>query len=441
MTDLSPTLSIALTGDALLTRGIIPPGDAATRALYATIRAQDVAFTNLEFVASDFRGDPSEIGGSHLMAPSSVLDEVLAAGFDLFTAANNHAGDYGVAGLVATLEEMEKRGMTHAGTGRKLADARMPAYLQRAAGTVSLLACSSTFVPGQDALDQRPEVQGRPGVSPLRFETVYEVTPPQAEALRAITRELGLERQRLERIRKGFAWPPADPALVLLGRMTFREAAQAAIRTRANPRDVEDILRWVREARSRSDVVIFSVHSHEQGATDEDVPEFLPPFCRRLIDEGVDIVVGHGPHLLRGMEMYKGRPIFYSLGNFYGQSDLVSRFAADVYARYRVAHDQTPGAIVDSRTGKDTRSFPADPRYWETVMPVCRFGEAGLEIDLHPVTLGFGEKVHRRGMPKLAEGAVGAAILDRLAALSAPFGTRFDRSGPASLVARVSVAS
>lgn len=418
--------SLGLTGDALLTRGIEPPNDADTIALYDLIRAQNAMFTNVEVVPCNFEGHPSLVNGSHLVAHPKVLDHLVEAGFNLFCMANNHAGDYGVAGLLRTIKELDQRNMVHAGIGHNLAESRMPAYLQCVGATVSILACTSSFVMGQEATNQRPDLQGRPGINPLHFDTVYEVLPEHHSALHEIASGLGLEQQRLERITKGFDWP-SDPDFAILGKLRFKAAEKPAIRTTANKRDVDDLARWVREARGRSDIVVMSIHSHEQGANDEVAPEFFQPVARRMIDEGADIVVGHGPHMLRGIEVYKGKPIFYSLGNFYGQSDLVSRFASDVFERYRVKDDETPSSIVNSRTDNDRKSFPAERRYWETIMPILQFGnDGGISVVLHAITLGFGQPVHRRGMPALARGQEALSILQRVSDLSAPYGTHIE---------------
>lgn len=420
-------MRVALTGDSIVTRRGLT-SDPAAAPLYDIIRGADAAFTNIEVVPNGFRGDPGfENDGSHLAADPAVLDDLLAAGFSLFTAANNHILDYGIAGLRIAMAEMDRRGLCHAGLGETLETARMPAYLDVAAGSVALLACCSTFPKGKEAGAQRPDMQGRPGLNPLRYETVHEMTPAQLCGLRDIAESLGLEAQRRERIQLGFGFPPADPSIFHFQGQSFRAAATPAIRSAALARDVEDIGKWVREARGRADLVVLSLHAHEQGATMEQPAEFLPVFCRRMIEEGADIVVGHGPHLLRGMEWHRGRPIFYSLGNFVGQNELTQKLPADSYDLFRVPQDRTPGAMYAQRHDNDRKGFPADRRFWEAVVPVCSFAAGRVAaIEIHPIVLGFGLKPHRRGRPKLAEGAGARAILERFALLSQPFGTAME---------------
>ncbi len=438
--DRESTFRLALTGDSIVMRRISVHQDEPSRRLVDLIRGVDVAFTNLEVLPNDFRGYPAvECGGTHLAAPSWVLDDLLGMGFDLFACANNHSLDYSIEGLVATIEALEQRDVAFAGIGRNLADARMPVYLDHGTGSVALIACTSTFGKGQEAGDQRRDMQGRPGLNPLRFDTTHEVTRDQLQALRTIADRLGLEQQRLERIHLGFAFPPETADIFPFLDANFREADQPAIKTVPKAQDLEAIVTWTRDARARADTLVVSFHGHEQGANKEDPPEFVRDFAHRMIDEGADVVVGHGPHLLRGLELYRGKPIFYSLGNFVGQNELVQKLPADAYERFRVDPSKTPSELFRIRTGGDTKSFPADKRYWQTVMPICHFDNGRLDrIEVVPISLGHGEASHRRGRPRRAEGTEANEILARFAALSEEFGTMIEREGERGVVSMAS---
>ncbi|MFN2412696.1 MAG: CapA family protein [Pyrinomonadaceae bacterium] len=85
--------------------------------------------------------------------------------------------------------------------------------------------------------------------------------------------------------------------------------------------------RFVLEADKKADIVVVSFHGGAEGVAAQRVPQAteifftenrgnLPLFARTVIDAGADLVLGHGPHVLRGMEIYKDRLIAYSLGNF-----------------------------------------------------------------------------------------------------------------------------
>ncbi|WP_407157154.1 CapA family protein [Bradyrhizobium sp. STM 3557] len=419
-------LRLALTGDSIIQRRLLTREDDGLRPLFDLIRGADISFTNLEVLPNDFAGEPAfECGGTHFGAPAWVLDELIEAGFDLFAMATNHSLDYRTSGLLRAIEEMDRRGLSYAGIGRNLEDARRPVYHTHPNGTVAMISCTATLAKGQEASAQRPDMQGRPGVNPLRHSTVYEVTAQQLAAVTEMAEQLGIESLRQKIIQLGFGFPPDDPEIVEFEKLQFRAAERPAVRTRLRQADVEGIARWVREARALSDIVLVSLHAHEFGNHEEQPAEFLPVFARRMIDEGADLVVGHGPHLLRGMEIYRGQPIFYSLGNFIGQNELVPRLPADAYERFRADAALTPGMLFNQRADNDRKSFPSDRRFWETVVPVCRFADGRLiGLEIHPVTLGLGSKRHLRGRPRLAVGNEGRRILDRFAALSEPFGTR-----------------
>ncbi len=434
---MSEPLSMILTGDSIILRGLAMGEDDDARALAALIGDADAALTNLEVLPNGFRGHPDhQSGGTHMGSRASVLDELIALGFNLFPAATNHVMDYGIAGLLATMAALDARGARYAGIGRNLAEARMPAYLDTDRGSVALIACASTFGTGWQASDQRPDMPGRPGLNPLRATTTSDVTPDQLAMLREIAEGLGVEQRRQELIRLGFAFPPDDPEVFPFFGNRFRAAGRHGTTAEANPADADAIATWVREARGRADLVIVSLHAHEQGATKEDPAGFIQPFARRAIDAGAHVVVGHGPHLLRGMELYRGRPIFYSLGNFIAQDELIERFPSDAYARFQVAPAGTPHDITLARSGDDgRRGFGADARYCETIVPRLTWsGDTLAGIELAPVTLRQNDPFHRRGRPRLARGDEAESILDRFARLSAPFGVRLaSRDGRATV--------
>ncbi|MFT9015215.1 MAG: CapA family protein [Acetobacter sp.] len=431
--EMSGTMKIALTGDSILFRRLNSLTDPVIRPLFDLIRACDVSFTNLELVANDYVGDPAlDHGGTHFGAPSWVLDELADAGFDLFAAATNHSLDYGIAGLRAMMAQLERRQLLYAGIGTNLEEARLPAYCTRPAGTVALLSCVSTFARGQEAAAQTGLMPGRPGINPLHFQRSHEVTAEEMAQLSRLYERLGLRAELDEKIRQGFSTAPAAGSLSFDG-TRFVTGEQTRTRTVPDARDSADLIRWIGEARLVSDVVVLSIHGHEggynvAGLPDIEIPaDFLRAFTHTAIEAGADIVVCHGPHLLRGIEIYRGRPIFHGLGNFIGQNELVARLPMDSYTAFRYTPDMTPHRLYRGRSENDQKGFPSDIRFWDSIVPVCHFEDGSLQdIVLHPVTLGLGLSAHRRGTPFLATGAQGLRILEHVRDLSAPFGVVLD---------------
>ncbi|WP_252345514.1 CapA family protein [Gluconobacter sp. P1C6_b] len=96
----------------------------------------------------------------------------------------------------------------------------------------------------------------------------------------------------------------------------------------------------------------------------------MNPFFTRTLDAGADIVACHGPHLLRGLEIHNGKPIFYSLGNFIGQNELVEHLPVESYMANRISPDLTHHQFYKTRCNNDVKGFPAEIRFWETIMPI-----------------------------------------------------------------------
>jgi hypothetical protein len=254
------------------------------------------------------------------------------------------------------------------------------------------------------------------------------VTARQMDALRAIDAETGLKARRAEAV----TLFGVDPATVSAGSLSlfgsrFRVADEPGLEIACDEGDVEEISRWVRDARKRADLVMISVHAHEPGPAPGLPPEFLREFAHRVIDEGADIVAGHGPHFLRGVELYREKPIFYGLGNAVSQIDLATLIPAEDYAKVPVPGQGpiTPARFFAMRSRGDRILLGAHRKYWRTVVPVLTFNARRLiEARLYPVDLGYGEPVHRRGRPRLAARDEATDILETFAELSAPFQTK-----------------
>ncbi|WP_342629900.1 CapA family protein [Nguyenibacter vanlangensis] len=435
-------MKISLTGDSILFRRLNSLSDPTCRGLFDKIRACDVSFTNLEMLPSNFEGDPVfDHGGSHFSARPWVLDDLSEAGFSLFAAATNHSLDYGVAGVRAALDCLEARGILFAGVGRTLEAARRPVYATHPQGTVAMISCCSTFARGQEAADQTRSMQGRPGLNPLRHKRRFRVTPGDMAVLREMYERLGLASIKEQQVRLGFEYPPPAGTLPFAG-LDFVMGESCRMETLPDERDVQDIERWTREAAHVSDVVIVSLHTHDVGYGDdgetnwETPAAFVEEFARRIVDAGADIVVCHGQHLLKGMEIHKGKVIFYGLGNFIGQNELIEALPRESYEFYKVPMETTTHMVYRARTENDRKGFPADRRFWETIVPICRFDEDGAlsAIEILPVSLGLGKAAHKRGVPFLAEGHEGTAILRRFADLSGRYGTRLRDDGALSTV-------
>ncbi|RLI10752.1 CapA family protein [Candidatus Bathyarchaeota archaeon] len=417
-------ISIVATGDSLITMKQSVHSEPRFLELADLIRGADVAFTNLEMLLHDYESDAypaAECGGTYTRADPVMIEELKWMGFDLVSTANNHSLDYMYGGLFKTLEHLDAAGVPHAGTGRNLAEARQPAYLETSRGRVALIAAASTFASFGRAGAARRDMHGRPGLNPLRYETWYVVREETLEALKRVAEEMGLPE----------VVQPEDAYYFL--RKKFVVGEDVGVHTKPHKGDMEGNLEAVRDAARQADWVLFSLHAHEGRMGDPERPaEFIEEFARACIDAGAHAVIGHGHHAMRGIEIRDGRPIFYSLGDFIFQNETVAKMPADFYERYKLdPYSGTPADAYDARQKAPPRpGYPAhkwfteEEKYWISVVPSMTFeGDRLTELKLHPIDLGQAKPRSQRGRPMLAEPELAERILETMRELSRPYGT------------------
>lgn len=437
-------LTFTAVGDAIATQNFSVYQEENFERLIEIIRDQDVSFVNLEVLLHDYEGYPAaQSGGTYMRAPPSVADDLDSAGFDLFSAATNHAGDFSHGGMEATMKALEERDLRYAGLGENLADARSPTYLDTPAGRVALISTCTTVTTGTEAGEQRPDMKGRPGISPLQLQTRYVVSEETYEQIAQISEHLGLEAIKDRKRDLGFSVPGEDvDGFTLINvdgdtNVQFEVGDETGIKRQVDESSADEIKKQIRVASRQADWVFVSLHAHEgrDGRfNDDSVPDFLKSFARGCIDAGADGFVGHGPHVLRGIEVYQGAPIFYSLGNFFMQNETVSRLPTEIYERYDLdTHESLPADLFDERVFDEDgqpEGFLSDRRFWESVLPVCEFNDDGVaSIDLYPLDLGHQRSRPQRGRPVLAESEAATRILDDLESLSSPYETQIMRDG------------
>src|ERR1700735_4797859 len=175
--------------------------------------------------------------------------------------ASNHALDYGIDPFLDTIDLFRSWGITVMGGGRSQDEARRPALLQKGDTTVAVLAYNCVLRDGQKAFKDHP------GLSAVRCRTWYEVIDHQ----------------------------PGTPPLVM-----------------SAPRedDLADMVADIENARTLADSVVVYIHWGLRYVP-KVISTYQPIIGHAAIDAGADIVVGHGPHVVKGIEVYKDRAIFY----------------------------------------------------------------------------------------------------------------------------------
>jgi len=422
--------SLICAGDAFISKRLSVYKDERFCSLMEKIQRADVSSVNLETTIHHFDGYPIGEGktDAYAQAEPYIADELVWAGFDLVSQANNHAMDYSAGGLFATIENLERVGLVHAGAGEDLAEAREPAYLETEKGIISLIS-ACTYNLGL-ASYPRKGLPGRPGINPLRIETAYELDPDSFKALKNIGQKMGILPSSVTDDTKEFSF---------LTRDKFRLSDQSKVTRTLNKLDFEGNIKAVKEAKRLSDLVIFSLHDHSsatkvtEGFKTREVPcEPVGQFAHACVDSGTDVFIGHGPHVLRGIEVYKGKPIFYSLGNFAFQSTLITRQPSELFERWGLDINDSTADLYEKRETPPNHFFD-DAEYWESIIAECTYeGQTLTEVRLYPITLGYdpGKPLRSQrttaGVPRLADGRHSGKILNDLRRLSAPYGTAID---------------
>jgi poly-gamma-glutamate capsule biosynthesis protein CapA/YwtB (metallophosphatase superfamily) len=370
----STAITITLAGQSMLRSDIRATAPAEVSVIQELLKG-DVVFTNLESAVAEKSETIQE--GRGFLTPPEALDALTAFGFNLLALSGNHAFDLKAMGIQNTIREADNRKIVHAGTGNNLAEAAAPAYLHTPKGTIALIASASGLIASGASA-----TSARPGVNELRVEA--------GDRENEATDDL-----------------PGAPG------------------NTPHPQDAQRILQSIRDARQHADIVIVYQHNHVFGNHSfstiftEGMPERLAPndwlrqWTHAEVDAGADIVVMHGAPVLHGVEIYKGRPIFYDLGNF-------------IY--------NVPPVLT----------YIDEPMSWESVVAYVEFQGKNLQsISFRPIALnnlGQGqpdahseytnnEFLDTRGLPAPVTGARAEYILQRLAEASKPFGTTLEVKG------------
>jgi len=368
------TLTITLTGQSMLRSDLRATAPKAVPVIAGLLKG-DVVFTNFEGAIALPGQSVSE--GRGFLAPPEALDAFKALGFNLLSLSNNHAFDIQATGIRNTIDETNRRQIVHAGIGNTLGEAAAPAYLKTPKGTIALVSSASGLVAAGGMA-----TASSPGVNELRIKAGDKDN-------------------------------------------TARDDLPGAGPNTPNPEDAERILNSIREARQKADLVIVYQHNHvfanrsfatifTYGMAERLAPNaWLKKWVHAEIDAGADIVVMHGAPLLHGVEFYRGRPIFYDLGNFiYNVPPTLTYIHEPMNFQSVVAHLEYQG--------KALRSISVRP----IVMNVL--GQGQPDVQDPRATNQF---LFTRGLPAPATGAEAGYILERLADYSRPFGTQVTIGG------------
>lgn len=415
-------LRLGVTGDLIYLRPMGNTLRAQRPDLIEAMESADVLIGNLETSLLDldtFQGSPqSQSGGTWMLANPAVAQDLKSLGFTVVGLANNHATDWGAEALLITREYLDEAGLLHAGAGRTMTQARAACYVDAPQGRVSFLSASATFTSMSPAADPFGRVPGRPGISTLRSTPYSAVNPTDYERLTELSRPRFngniVREQSLKLMGGEFLADPSVPE------------GTAHLRYLIHEKDATHILDQIRQAKQNSSLVVFGFHSHEPDNAAEEPAEFAAEFSRRAVDAGADVVVAHGPHQLRGIEVYRGSPIFHSLGNFAMMTNSLDTVTRETYELYDT--DPNEVTVPELLSARNEAVF-GKPEMNESVLPLLQYRDGNLEsVELVPLDIAAAAGTWM-GTPAKADGQRGRHILQRVDDLSKPFGTSLTFSG------------
>ena len=227
------------------------------------LRSGDINFANCEQMYSD-KGQHSPVHATY--SDPRNIPALLRTGINVVSLANNHTLDWGSEGLLDTMARLKEAGLPYVGVGQNLAEARQPVVLERNGTRVGFLAYGCIGPEGYEAEEEKP------GYAPVRSWTIYEKVDYQ---------------------------PGTPPRIVSL---PYKE-------------DLAAMVQDIQQLKAQADVVVISFHWGQHF-----VPRVIPMYCfdigHAAVDTGADLILGTHAHILKGVEVYRGKVIFYSTSNF-----------------------------------------------------------------------------------------------------------------------------
>lgn len=294
--------------------------------------------------------------------PPEYLDAVKDAGFDVMTMASNHMFDQGPNGIRDARHALSSRSIESVGAGMTLEEARTPAIIERGGVKIGFLSYNAVGPRESWATTLKA------GVAPVRVINHYELD---------------------------IASPGSAPA-----EFTSLDPDSLAAMTA----DIEDL-------RSKVDVVSVSLHKG-MGFIRAKLALYERPLAHAAVDAGADVVIGHHAHILRGVEVYRGRPIYHGINHFIPAYTASS----DPLGHHRPRPANAPSLdFFSPDPGRAPFPFPAESRH--TVI-------ARVEVDVKGVvSAGFVPcQIDTDAIPHPVAGDAGAAVVDYMSAISSEAG-------------------
>jgi poly-gamma-glutamate capsule biosynthesis protein CapA/YwtB (metallophosphatase superfamily) len=358
------TTTLLLVGDLILDE---PNPDSFFEPSLAALRSGDVVIGHVE-VPHTSRGSEQSTDIPAPPADPEHLHALARAGFHVATLAGNHIHDAGPAGIEDTAAKLESVGIAAVGAGRNLAAARKPAIVERGDRRIGVLSYNCVGPREGWATSKKS------GCAYVKVLTHYELD---------------------------YASPGGPPRIY-----TFTD-----------PDSIEAMADDIARLREQADTVVVALHKGV-GHTPAKIEQYERPVSKAAIDAGADIVVGHHAHILRGVEVYRDKPIFHGLGNFVCVTRALSQSGND--SPERLAWAKRREQLFGFKPDPAMPTYPFHPESRNTLIAHCRVDAGGrVEAGFIPCYIDG----HARPEP-LSRNNGGEAVVDYVRRISADAGLR-----------------
>ncbi|MBO9581468.1 MAG: CapA family protein [Sphingobium sp.] len=413
------TYTVASTGDLLFQE---PAEKRISPQIKEVLKSADTTIGNLEGFLVDRRNWAGTNGYGNNWAPKEAAQALADLGFDIVAPGE---ADGGEAAQISTMRWLDEVGIKRPGYGPNLSIARQPVFQELPQGRVAAIAAFPVGAVADGPIARNKDGNygsEEPGMNPLRLTVWNVVTADQLEQLRAIRQSI-LDRRNEPDVARPTALPVDRPGrLQFLGKNYMVGEKPGGIHYELNPEDLAAQTLAVRNAKEYADFVMYTAHVHENRysfqaySQDHYPPDYLVDLVHKLIDNGLDMYVGHGNHTMQGIEIYKGRPIFYNHGNF-----AVQRFGSD-------DSPPNPGNLTDIESSELSNSWLQQEINLTAYVAQTRYNNGKLiEIRIYPVDLGVDQQKtpwSRSSIAQTPSPEMARKILMQIQKYSEPFGTK-----------------
>jgi poly-gamma-glutamate synthesis protein (capsule biosynthesis protein) len=345
--------------------------------------------------------------------------------------ATGHAIDAGFEGLKSAIALMKQAGIQLAGVGSNLSTARTAVFHATPKGRIGMIGAVSgnnNGIASDLEGNMRQSLSGGWGMNPLRLSTWNTVTNEQFQQLKAMRDAIVARRGEIDLAHSNPIPMPRDRAadrVSVFGANFMVGPKIGEYHYEMNREDAEGNLIAMRNTKEYADFAIFTMHVHQmrlafQGQLQDNYPtDFLMDFTHKLIDNGADMYVGHGNHALQGIEIYKGRPIFYGLGSM-AQQQMMTEGSQE-------GADEIPPGMTPMEADELDLERLRRPSSMIGILATSTYQDGKLvEVRLYPMDLGTDKSrpwsqmgVARTPTPQMAQ-----EILTKVQLYSKPFGTQ-----------------